>query len=235
MMRGRCGSKEQLMSYIKQNYKQIYHASYPLEEKWINIALETYHYGIFNNIGITQASRVICEKYKCSYTRLANFIRELKLWEIRPVEDWILPICEKTATLKYKTKKATTEIWEITIDIPAPFLIKVRPRSCEDKALREVLSLLEEDPLNIPPELIDVMKCERLEEETTDITKTLEEVYNKTLESVKIEIDLLWQRRYPEETPKKYKPEKPYKTEWTYFISDYISIYKVWEIEKIPS
>jgi len=235
MMKGRCGSKEQLMSYIKQNYKKRYAATYNLEEKWINIALEAYQYGILNNVGITQASRVICEKHKCSYTRLANFIRELRLWEIKPVEDWVIPICQKTATLKYKTKKATTEIWELTVDIPAPFLIRVRPKSCEDKMLREVLGLLEEDPLNIPPELIDQMKCERLEEETTDITKTLEEIYYKTLKLVKIEIDLLWQRRYPEETPKKYKPEKPYKTEWTYLISNYISIYKVWEIEKIPT
>jgi len=223
MIRGKCGSREQLMSYIEQNYKRRYVATYNLEEKWINIALETYHYGIFNNVGITQASRVICEKYKCSHTRLANFIRELKLWELEPIGQWILPICEKTITFSYITRKGIIEIWELTIDIPHPFSIEVKPKKCEESTTEEMLEIIG-DELGIPWALIEEMKtkCERLEEESTDQTKLLNEIYRKETDEILIEVDLLWQREKQIPTP--------YAREWSYVLSFYISKYKVWKI-----
>jgi len=222
MMRGRCGSREQLISYIKQNYKRRYAATYNLEEKWINIALEAYLYGVLNNVGITQASRVICEKYRCAYTRLANFIRELRLWELEPIGQWILPICEKTITVKYISSKKT-EIWEITIDIPHPFSIEVKPKKCKEPIIQEIIEIIG-DELEIPFAFTEEMKkgeCERVEEESTDQTKLLNEIYRKETDEILIEVDLLWQREKQIPTP--------YVREWSYTMSFYISKYKVWK------
>mgnify|MGYP000184985649 CR=1 FL=1 len=89
------------------------------------LAVQAYHYGVLNQVSIDTATRAICEIYRCSYKRLSNFLRELRLWDADK-NDWVLPICEKTINARYAGKKKG-ETWDLVFDIPHPFLFQVRP------------------------------------------------------------------------------------------------------------
>lgn len=197
MMRGRCGSREQLMSYIEQNYKRRYRATYTLTDYNLFLALEAYHYGVENNVGVDTATSAVCEIYRCSYKRLSNFLRELRLWD-PDKDDWVLPVCQKTINSKYSGKKRE-EAWDLVLDIPHPFLYKVRPIHVADEV---VLFLLEEVGILLNTfELSVSMEVERVSEEVTEETRLLRDATRDDL--VVIGWELSWNRYY-EYTSKEY-------------------------------
>lgn len=197
MIRGRCGSREQLMSYIEQHYQRRYRASYALTDYNLFLAIQAYHYGVLNKVGVDIATSTICETYRCSYKRLSNFLRELKLWDADS-DDWVLPVCEKTINSRYSGKKRK-EAWDLVLDIPHPFLYQVRPIHVADNA---VPLLLEEVGILLNTfELSTSMKVERVSEEVTDETRLLRDVMRNN--HVLIRWELSWNRYY-EYTSKEY-------------------------------
>lgn len=208
VMRGRCGSEEQLRSYIEQHYMRRYRASYTLTDYNLFLAVQAYHYGVLNQVGIDTATRAICETYKCSYKRLSNFLRELRLWDAE-TNDWVLPVCQKTVNSRYTGKKRI-EVWDLVLSIPHPFLFEVRPVDENDRTA----ALLAEDVginLGVYPlasEMVVKKKkveevegrevvlsgIKRVSEEVTEETKLLSEVVRG--DKVVIEWELTWNKNY---------------------------------------
>jgi len=201
MITGSCGSREQLMSYIQRNYRRRYRATYTLTDYNLFLAIEAYHYGVLNGTGIDRATSEICRTYRCSYKRLSNFLRELRLWDA-DANDWVLPVCEKTINSEYSPKKPrkarTEESWNLTLDIPHPFLFKVRPLNENDPAaeliVRDIGMMLERGA----PELAEEMQITRVEEEPTEFTKLSREVVRvrRKQRLVTIEWSLSWNDKW---------------------------------------
>jgi len=197
MMRGRCGSLEQLRSYIEQHYQRRYRATYTLTDYNLFLAISAYEYGVLNRVGIDTATKAICETYGCSYKRLSNFIRELRLWDSE-ANDWILPICQKTINTRYAGKKRI-ETWDLVLDIPHPFLFEVRPIDENDKTAAHLIDLI---GIYLDTyQLANAMPIERVSEEVTDRTKLLSESVRD--DNAVIEWELSWNQHY-EYTSKEY-------------------------------
>ena len=199
MITGSCGSREQLMSYIQRNYRRRYRATYTLTDYNLFLAIEAYHYGVLNGTGVDRATSEICRIYRCSYKRLSNFLRELRLWDA-DANDWVLPVCQKTINSEYTRKKPQKnrpkEKWNLTLDIPHPFLFKVRPIDRLDEAAKTIVNDI--GLLLDVPELADEMQVSKVDEETTEETKLARDVISKRGRQriVSIEWSISWNDRW---------------------------------------
>lgn len=184
----KCGSREQFNAYISKTYRSIYRASLKLTKENINYALEAYLFGIVNSLGIVRATQEIYRRYgRPIPTRLANFIRELGLWR----NGWVLAICVVTATIQYRNRKGWMEEWNLTIEVPHPFVVEV-----DKEAVFHVVMALVGASLNVI-ELSDVMAFEehRIETESADDLYILKSVARGKVEnSVVIRWELVWSR-----------------------------------------
>jgi len=182
-----CGDVSQLYEFIKKYYVKRYLATYYPTAEWIKKAVDVYLYGVLNNVGITVASYYVSLIHRFSYTRMANFIRELGLWVVY-VEDWILPICQKTLLTSYVSE--STEEWNLTLNIPHPFTCRVRPTTEEDAFdfLDAVADTLERGA----PTLAMSMGVDRIGEEPMDAYTYFKRVVKDG--TVRIEYELTWSR-----------------------------------------
>jgi hypothetical protein len=168
LLYGECGTHDQYLSYVQKSYVKRYRGSYVFSDRWINIAKEAYLYGIKNMVGIDIACRAICQKYRCSYKRLANFIRELGLWREK---QWILPICQITIEPEYTAEGSIKEKWEVILDMPHPFNVTPMPRDMTEEDLMVIYALLESIGLELViPIAFFFDRIGRVEQEPTEQT-----------------------------------------------------------------
>jgi len=175
---GECGTHDQYNSYVQKSYVKRYRGSYVLSEKWLSIAKEAYLYGIQHLVGIDIACRAICQKYRCSYKRLANFMRELGLWREK---QWVLPICQITIEPEYTAEGSVKEKWEVILDVPHPFNVTPMPRDMTEEDLMVIYILLEDIGLELgTPMAFFFDRIGRVEQEPTEQTARALDVLNTT-------------------------------------------------------
>jgi len=179
-----CGTYEQFWHYIMTHYKKRYKESYKLEDKWISLALEVYKFGVFSGLGIDPSSRYICEIYRCSYKRMANFIRELGLWVER---DWVMPYCLHVFQSEtYFSKRMITITYELNVEIPHPFTISPKV----DIYLVEEIMALEGFPLA----LVYEAPISRIDREPIDRYVLSNQVYDRDRHEVKINYEIVFSK-----------------------------------------
>jgi len=145
-----CGDFRWFMYNVKKLYKRRYVATYSIEdEKYLRLAYESYLYGVLNYVGIVRATEEIAEREGFSPPRMANFLRELQLWNTE-YDTWNLWICQVTMAGKYtrllKTGEPRTEEINITLRIPYPISYAVRPYDESDyEAIDFVVSGVDDD------------------------------------------------------------------------------------------
>jgi len=179
----RCGSFEQFWHYVMTHYRKRYKESYGLEDKWISLALETYKLGVFSGLGIDPSSRYICEIYKCSYKRMANFIRELGLWVER---DWVMPHCLVVYQSGVYIAKAVTVEFEVSVEVPHPFTVPV------NTSLDLMIDVMVFE--GFPVALIDEAGVERIAEEPVDRFSLSKDVYDRDRGLVKVFPEILFRK-----------------------------------------
>jgi len=176
LLYGECGTHDQYLSYTRKNYVKRYRGSYVYSDKWLNIAKEAYLYGVKNMVGIDIACRAVCQKYRCSYKRLANFIRELGLWKEKK---WVLPICQITIEPEYTEEGSIKEKWEVILDMPHPFNVTPMPRDLTEEDLMVIYMILEDIGLELgTPMAFFFDKIGRVEQEPTEQTARAQDVLN---------------------------------------------------------
>jgi len=197
LLYGECGTHDQYLSYTRKNYTKRYKGSYVYSDKWLSIAKEAYLYGIKNMVGIDIACRAICQEYRCSYKRLANFIREIGLWKEKK---WILPICQITIEPEYMEEGSIREKWEVILDMPHPFNVTPMPSDLSEEDLMVIYMILEDIGLELGATIAFFFdRIGRVEQEPTEKTALMQDVTevkeviedNKKREKVFVEIPFI--------------------------------------------
>jgi len=198
---GECGAHDQYISYARRSYVKRYRGSYVFSDKWLNIAKEAYLYGIKNMVGIDIACRAVCQKYRCSYKRLANFIRELGLWREK---QWILPICQITIEPEYTEEGSVKEKWEVILDVPHPFNIVPMPRDLTEEDLAVIYMILEDIGLELGTPIVFFFdRIGRVAHEPTEQTAKARDVLNTTAYP-KVYVEILFTVKWTIHKFKKY-------------------------------
>jgi len=121
-----------ILEYMRRNYRRIYAASLAFTADNVRFAVEAYVYGVTNGVGPTAASLYVQRKYgRPVYTRLANFLRETRLWLVDRGR-WAYAPCQVTASYKYFSSRKGEERARITATIPIPLGFDLR--NAEDLA-----------------------------------------------------------------------------------------------------
>lgn len=169
-----------IKEYIKQNYRRIYRASLALTDVNIAFAIEAYRIGVENNVGPTTASRMVQQRYgRPVYTRLANFLRETRLWLVREGR-WAYIVCQLTASYKYQSKKKGLIRARITVSLPIPLSADLVDQSSLARYLLDATMAF----VGFPWELIT-----ELEEEDVTSIRTGLQITDITIEQLGIFIN----------------------------------------------
>lgn len=188
----RGGCFKDIIEYARENYRKRYRASLAFTLENIRIAIEVYKYGITNNVGVTVASRAIsmARGGRPVYTRLANFIRELGLWDVE-TGSWVYIPCQLTTSFRYFAKRGEQAV-RITATFPTPLGHDI----ADVETLGELLIIESMAALGYPAEFIDEVRMglEMVEEEAIG-----EELYEFKNNEIEFTVDLEHQirnRRY---------------------------------------
>jgi len=105
---------QDVYSYARANYQRRYAASLAFNRINVQYAFAAYSYGVQNGVGPTAASRYVQGRGGPVYTRLANFLRETKLWLVDE-ETWATIMCHITMVWSYFSPKKGRQRARITL------------------------------------------------------------------------------------------------------------------------